>query len=317
MTKPGVSIVVPTRNSRATIGACLASVLREVPAHLREVIVVDNGSTDDTVALVRSLGVRVERLAGGFVSRSRNHGARLATRDLVAFVDSDCVVCDGWYDAIAGVLADERIGVCGSRHELREHPTWVERTWDLAHRRCGTGGLREVAYVPAGNMAARREVFLGVNGFDETLETGEDPDLCARVAARGLAIVEAPAARAVHLGEPKTLREIFRRERWHGRGLRLRYGDGRLAPIAFATAAFGVLLAFAVAGGLWSAVGGPGAAMLAGLGPAAIAGLYAARHERRPLPLARLWVVYLAYFLGRASALPVVVARGWRRRNSP
>lgn len=312
-----ISVVVPALNSGATIAACLTSIVRVVPDHLREVIVVDNGSTDETLAVARSFPVRVEQIPRRFVSRSRNVGARAARHPLVAFVDSDCVVCDGWYEAIAGVLRDDAVGVCGGRHALRDHPTWVERTWALAHGAPRGVEPRKIVYVPAGNMAARREVFLAVNGFDETLETGEDPDLCARVAARGLAVVEVPAARAIHLGEPRTLRDVFRRERWHGRGLRLRYGDGRLAPIALATAAFGGLLVLAVAGGLWSAAVGSANGMLAVLGPAGVAGIYAARHERRPLPLARLWVIYLAYFLGRAAALPVVVARGWQRRHLP
>lgn len=312
-----ISVVVPARNSGATLGACLSSILREVPAALREVIVVDNGSTDDTLAVARSFPVRLESVPGGFVSRSRNVGACLARHPVVAFVDSDCLVCDGWYEAITKTLADARVGVCGRRHDIRDEAGWVERAWDLAHRRPLGDAPRPVAYVPAGNMAARRDVFLQVRGFDETLETGEDPDLCARLAARGLAVVEVPAARAVHLGEPRTLRDVFRRERWHGRGLRLRYGDGRLAPIAVTTAAFGGLVVVALAGVTWSVLSGTLAGALAVFGPAAVAGAYAVRRTRRPVHLARLWLIYLAYFLGRAAALPVVVARARVRRSAP
>ena len=107
--------------------------------------------------------------------------------------------------------------------------------------------LAEVAYFPR-ESAARRDVFLAVDGFDESLETGEDPDLCARIAARGHRIVEARDVQCVHLGEPRTLGDVFRRERWHGRGARLRYGDGRLAPIMIGTTLFAVCLAGAVAG---------------------------------------------------------------------
>jgi GT2 family glycosyltransferase len=310
-----VSIIVPARNAARTIEACLLSILREVPQQLREVIVVDNGSLDETADIVRRFPVRFERIAGGFVSGSRNVGARLARHPLIAFIDSDCVVCDGWYDAIAASLAVPGVGVTGARHVLPDSPTWVEYAWDRAHRRTPGKDREDAAYIPAGNMAVHRELFLEVSGFDEALETGEDPDLCARIAARGYRVVEAHAARCVHLGEPKSLRDVFRRERWHGRGVRLRYADGRVAPIAVSTVAFGLSMVTAIGGAAGVLVYGallPGVAVLA---PLVVPGVYAARysHQPRPRHFAALWPIYLAYFAGRAAALPVVVRRGWQR----
>jgi hypothetical protein len=166
-------------------------------------------------------------------------------------------------------------------------------------------------------MAARAEVFAEAQGFDETLETGEDPDLCARIAARGFRIAQVPEMRCVHFGEPASLVAVFRRERWHGRGTRLRYGDGRLAPIMLTSLAFGaagvlsfiaLVAALLGAGGWWLA-----AVLVLLLG---IPGVYAARYAKGAVHAAQLLLIYLAYFMGRAAALGVVVQRARDRQRT-
>lgn len=306
-----VSIVVPARNEARTIEACLSAIVRNIPAGLREIIVVDNGSTDGTTDIVRKFPVRLEVVPNGFVSRSRNVGARLASHEIVAFVDSDCVIDDGWYGAVVDVLSDPSIGVTGCRHVLREQPTWVERAWDAAHRPPFEAERADVFYIPAGNMATRRSVLAELGGFDESLETGEDSDFCSRAVAAGHRVVGAQDVRSIHLGEPRTLREVFRRERWHGRGLKLRYPDGRVAPIAISTAAFAGLLSAAAVAVIASPLIGIWPAILSALGCAAVAGIYAARYGRRPGHALCLWAVYLAYFLGRSAGLPAALGRAW------
>lgn len=312
-----LSVVVATRNSAATIEACLEAILDTIPAPLREVFVVDNGSTDRTLELVRHLPVRLECIPPGFVSVSRNIAARRARHDIVAFVDSDCVVQPGWREAIHDVLADPTVGVAGSRYALRERPAWVEFAWDRAHRRTSGDERAEVRYLPGGNLAVRREQFLSLGGFDEALETGEDMDLCARYAASGLRIVDARSIRSVHLGEPQTLRGVFRRNRWHGRGARLRYADGRFAPITLSTIVFAISTIAGVIGAAWALLGRNPWWALAALAPLTVPGLYAARYAK-PLRLqhfAQLLLVYCAYFLGRATALATVMRRAWQRRQ--
>ena len=308
---PWLSVIVPARNVAGTIDACLGALGDEAARTPLEVIVVDNGSRDDTVARARRFPGRVIELPpGGFVSASRNAGARAARAAVLAFVDSDCVVRPGWAAAILDVLEDASIGATGCRHDIRDAPSWVEWGWDRAHHVRLTAP-REVPYLPAGNLAVRRPLFLELGGFDETLETGEDPDLCKRIAGAGFRIVEAPAVRSVHLGEPRTLAAVFRRERWHGRGLRLHYADGRLAPIAILTALSAVAaLAAIVSVALAAATRCPW--WLAGLLlPFGVPALYALRYARPPrVPhAAALLPIYAAYFLGRVAALPVAVRR--------
>ena len=272
---------------------------------------VDNGSSDRTLELVRRFPVVLLQLSPGFVSRSRNAGAATGHHPLLAFVDSDCIVLPGWADAIRLALREDTLGAVGARHQLRDGPTWVELAWQKAHERPSISEFRDVDYLPAGNLAVRRSVFLSVGGFDETLETGEDPDLCVRISRSGLRIVEYSRMRCIHLGEPRKLTDVYRRERWHGRGLRLRYSDGRIAPIALATIAFMFSLLVAILGIAMTLIRSEPSTPPYYLAPALIPVLYAARYAKpsRPLHFVRLVPIYFVYFLARSMALPIVVRR--------
>lgn len=306
-----VSVIVPTRNVEGTISLCLQSILAESPDDDVEIIVVDNGSKDGTIEIVRGYPVTLIEVPPAFVSRSRNVGGTAARSDILAFVDSDCTVLPGWISAIRASFREPDVGAAGARHLLRDNPTWVERAWYQRRHWQTSDRIRDVDYVPAGNLAVRRDTFALLGGFDESLETGEDPDLCKRIAARGLRVIENPAMRCVHLGEPQSLAEVFRRERWHGRGLRVRYGDGRLAPIAISTVVFLLTLLVSLSAPVLAYLRSEswplylcGAALM-------VPAIYAARYAspRRPIHFCLLVAVYVAYFGGRAAALPVVAAR--------
>ncbi len=319
---PFLSVVVPARNSADTIAECLRSLRRHLPQTCSEVIVVDNGSSDGTGRIAREEGARVIEAPGVFVSEVRNVGARQATGDgeLLGFIDSDCTITPGWYQAAVALLESDRtIGVAGSRHVIPENPSWVEEVWFRSHRSMERKDPLDVAYIPAGNLVVRKKVFRQVGGFDPTMETGEDPDLCNRIGSAGFRIVEWDAIRCVHLGEPKSLVQVFRRERWHGRGVRLRYADGRLAPVVVATALFLVLVLAGVAGLAAAVVVGltlPVAALVPAL---AIPAVFAITKGRK-LPVTQLpalALVYTFYFLGRAASLPVAAARAMFKRKGP
>ncbi len=90
MTQPPVSVIVPSYNRSPWSGATLRSVLAQ-STPVQELIVIDDGSTDDTAAVVSAFGasVRYVRQDNAGVSEARNYGARLATGEYLAFVDSD------------------------------------------------------------------------------------------------------------------------------------------------------------------------------------------------------------------------------------
>lgn len=309
---PFISVIVPAKNSAGTIDACIDSLEAHLPASRYEIIVVDNDSADGTGDAAALRGVQVLSASSVFVSEARNIGARRSRGGLLAFIDSDCTITAGWYRSAVDLLdSDACIGVVGSRHVLPDDPSWVEAVWAEAQHSEQGGEPRDAPYIPAGNLVTRGSVFREVGGFDPTLETGEDPDLCNRVRSAGYRIVRWDNIRCVHLGEPKSLLQVFRRERWHGRGVRLRYANGRIAPVVLATILFGCLLLPAAAGllaGLATFAPLPAFAVLLPLVVPAVYTL-ARAGKVRPTRLPALMAVYAAYFFGRAVSLPVALVR--------
>ena len=301
-----LSIVIPALNSVETIDSCLRSIFRHLPAGAFEVFVADNGSTDGTVDVAESHSVRLVHVPRRYhVSRVRNEGAKIANGSLLAFLDSDCEIGARWYDTIVGLLTRSDVGIVGNKCGVPRDTPWVERIWQSAYIEPQTEDCRSVEYVPAANMAITKALFDQLGGFDETLETGEDPDLCKRVQALGLDVVEHRHMDCVHLGNPKNLLEFYRREAWHGRGVRLRYATGQISATVVASIVFALSLVGSVAFSTYGLVIGKPAYLLFWVVPLLIPAGYVVLRRRscRIRDLPGLFLIYCAYFLGRGRAL--------------
>lgn len=79
------------------------------------------------------------------------------------------------------------------------------------------GGVRDTGWLPSGNLVVRTEVFRQLGGFDTSLETCEDVDLCQRLVAGGGRLMETDRMHSTHFGDPATLRALFFGELWRGR----------------------------------------------------------------------------------------------------
>src|SRR4051812_35446168 len=102
---PTVSFVIPVRNSAARLDACLKSIRRnKYESGRTQVIVVDHGSDDDSVQVAQRHGATVMSRRGGGVSDLRNLGASAATGDVLAFVDADHELDEGWLRAVASCM---------------------------------------------------------------------------------------------------------------------------------------------------------------------------------------------------------------------
>jgi glycosyltransferase involved in cell wall biosynthesis len=221
---PTVSFVVPLYNEAETIGRCLQTILAEAEAD-DEVIVVDNGSTDASLRIAGAFDrVRVVSLPGQSIAAVRNYGARLASGAILGFIDADCLLVPGWRRQVVAALGEGEYAAVGSKCAVPENAAWIERAW-YSQR---PGARKVVRYINSGNLAVRRTVFNGVRGFDESLITGEDAELGWRLTGRGYRLLEDPAAAAVHLGNPKTLLDFYRKERWRGLGM---FGTFRISRL--------------------------------------------------------------------------------------
>lgn len=196
---PAITIIVPTRN-RAGLLARLLTSLAQLHYPAFDVLVVDDGSTDDTSAVVqhaRASGLPVRYLYQDWqkMGAARNRGLAHTASPIVAFTDDDCVVDPDWLQAIARTFAahPRALGVQGKTVTIRAQMTPFTRqveqlTGGQPYRTC--------------NIAYRTDVVRALGGFDPHLIRGEDVVMGARVLERG-PIVFAPDAVVVHPPRPK------------------------------------------------------------------------------------------------------------------
>jgi len=205
-----ISFIVPVLDGEQHIARCLDSILEEMDPG-DEILVVDNGSTDDTLRIVEQYSkVKLLIFPQVTIAALRNRGAAIASGDVLAFIDSDCLVCEGWRKAVDTVLSDKQVAVTGSICDVPASGTWIEKAWWSLRRY-----KRRVHYIASANLVMRHETFNDVSGFDEKLITDEDTEICSRIRELGYCIMEDPAVRVIHLGNAKTFRDFVRKEKWH------------------------------------------------------------------------------------------------------
>ncbi len=242
MSAPVVSVVIAARNAASTIDACLAALAAQT-VEAREVIVVDDGSTDDTPHRAHAAGVRVLDSGGRGASAARNLGVSHASGRYVAFTDADCVPPPHWLARLVETLeATSATGVGGGQRNVFPPGVRDAAAFDAFFRLAsivsdytrGAGHeVRPVAHNASCNSAYRRDALLAAGGFSEGLWPGEDVDLDLRLRAAGGTLLSVPDAdvlhhRPGHLGWFRQMmrrygaaeREIVRR---HGRRRRIDY----------------------------------------------------------------------------------------------
>ena len=210
------SIIIPAKNEQENIVLCLDSI-NKLAFHKDEfeIIVVDNGSDDNTVALVKTFAVNVYEKPELSLSELRNYGASVARGDVFAFLDADCVVTENWLNQAKSAFDDPDVGSTGSTPVAPENGTWVEKVWSSFRTRrknkCFT------SWINSSNFIVRREMFVMVGGFNANVKTCEDVDICMRL-NKICKILFDPSIRVTHLGEPKTITQFFVKEIWRGKG---------------------------------------------------------------------------------------------------
>jgi GT2 family glycosyltransferase len=214
---PAISFIVPVRDDRARLERLLRSIrAAEAAAGVPiEIIVIDNGSTDDSAAAARDAGASVERITRGTVAALRNRAAAKAAGPLLGFIDADHTLDPGWIAAAIETFASPDVAAAGAEYVSPPQATGVQRAYDRL-RRHQTGRVA-VEWIGSGNLIVRREVFQAAGGFDAALQTCEDVDLCRRIRQRGFSLVSDDRLRSIHWGDPATLKAVFFGELWRGR----------------------------------------------------------------------------------------------------
>jgi glycosyltransferase involved in cell wall biosynthesis len=215
-------VIISCRNSGSTLGETLEAVVAQEYDGSWELVVVDNGSKDDTAAVAHRFADRVPHFSllvppdPGYQARGLNYGIAHSRGDYLVFLDSDDLVAPGYLEQMAKALDDAPF-VGGAMDVQRLNPPWL-----LARRRilqidridlfCG--------YLPAvigASMSARREAIEAVDGFDEELPTQHDLDISWRLFRAGYPATFVPGA-MLHYRYRDSLRAVFEQEVGYGEG---------------------------------------------------------------------------------------------------
>jgi glycosyltransferase involved in cell wall biosynthesis len=211
-----VSLYVPCFNAAATIGLCLDGVLGQ-SFPLKEVIVVDDGSSDDTLRVVSRYPVRVVRHeANRGLAAARNSAIRQTKSDFIASVDADCVCEKGWLEKLMGCFASP--GIVGAGGKLLEtRNTRPADLWRAAHMKQHWGDTgAKPPFLFGANTVFLRGVLEDAGLYDETFKNNyEDVDLCGRLKKSGHTFVYEPKAVVYHLREDDSLTVLNTYWCWH------------------------------------------------------------------------------------------------------
>ncbi|MEC4888428.1 MAG: glycosyltransferase family A protein [Nitrospira sp.] len=204
--KPAISVIVPVYNGGWCLAQCLEGI-RQSSYQYYELIVVDNGSTDDSVAIAQAYGAVVAHCPGpSGPGAARNVGVHLAKGRILLFVDADVVVHDDVLDRVADRFgADPDLAaVFGSYDDRPAAQNFLSQYKNLLHHFVHQQAKSQATTFWAGCGAIRKDVFVKAGGFDQEkypTPSIEDIELGGRLHRQGYRICLDKAIHATHLKE--------------------------------------------------------------------------------------------------------------------
>jgi len=210
---PYFSIVIPAYNEEEHISSCLQSVFNsDYDSAQYEVIVVDNGSQDNTYDIaLNSERARVFQLLEGNVGAVRNYGAAKARGQILVFIDADCLMDKDWLNRAEKLAKDHPNCAYGGGVKLPDDATWIETSWLLENK----GRPTLPKHLVGASTMLSRELFFEIGGFDELMSSGEDTDLHTRLTTKKTIVLICHALDVTHLGNAKTCLQFIKRQVWH------------------------------------------------------------------------------------------------------
>ena len=206
---PVISVVIISRNEGSELHETVSNLIDTLPAGHRELIVVDDASTDGSTAFLNQMPeVRVVRSEGLGVARARNLGASCATGDVVLFSDAHIRAPEGWPKALVEPLRRRDVGAVApgvySLTEPQRRGFGLYLTGPDLHARWRTKKSNEpcaAAILPGCFLAMRRETFARTTGYDPGMKQlgGNDNELSCRFWLLGYELLVVPALEVGHL----------------------------------------------------------------------------------------------------------------------
>jgi mycofactocin system glycosyltransferase len=232
-----VTVVIPVRDNAYGLQRLLASL------HGLRIIVVDDGSStpiehDDFAGAHTGIEV-LHHVQSKGPAAARNTGLAACKTGFVAFLDSDVVPRRGWLEALLGhfcdptvaLVAPRIVGMAQTDHLVARYEA-VRSSLDLGQREAPVIPYSSVSYVPSAAIICRTSTLRDIGGFDETLRSGEDVDLCWRLVEAGARLRYEPIAQVAH-DHRTELRDWIARKAFYGgsaAALSVRHPD-KIAPL--------------------------------------------------------------------------------------
>jgi len=179
-----VSVIIPVLNGEKTLSQTLTALCSQanLPEDF-EIIVVDNGSTDNTIGVAQKFEVTILKECKKGPAAARNFGLIHAKGDIIAHVDADTVPTRRWLSSLIALFDDPKVMIAGGRVLGYPPVTGAERFMS-------SHGIWEpennifrplFPFVPSLNLAVRKHAALGIDGWSDSMLTGEDVDFSHRL----------------------------------------------------------------------------------------------------------------------------------------
>jgi len=227
------SIIIPTFNGAARIGHCLEALLPQIAGKDVEILVVDDGSTDNLAKVVGSYPeVRLISQANAGPATARNRGAHEAKGRILLFTDDDCIPMPDWLEAMLGCFNDQEVVGAKGVYRTRQRSItarFVQIEYEDKYRMMA--GLPSIDFVDTYSAGFIRDRFQEMKGYDTSFPVAcaEDIELSYRMSARGWKMKFVPGAIVYHTHPPSLssyLKKKYKFAFWRMLAVRKNPGKG-------------------------------------------------------------------------------------------
>ena len=301
MTESKISLIIPSYNEQEHIEKCLKSARNQnLPLNRYEIIVVDNGSIDNSFRIASEYADKVLSAPEEKVGAVRNLGVNAAKGDIIAFIDADCTIDANWLKRAIQFGENSTISVHGGGVLLPEEATWVEKHWLIEGRH---GNALPTDLIGC-SIVIKKEHFQTSKGFDSKMESGEDSEFSKRLEAYGFIINITRDLNVTHHGNAKTIANFLKRQAWHGQSYRATGIKNFRDPMFFMIVFFLFLLSTSLALTNLLALS---AAVIVLPAILSVKRIYRAKPNLKRFSFIKIYVLDFLYLCGRSIGLIVSI----------
>lgn len=200
MTKK-ISLYIPCFNAEKTIAICIETVLRQTYP-IDEIIIIDDGSSDNTALIASRYHVRIIRHKANMgLAASRNTGVLNSRNEYVASIDADCAPGSDWIEKLIGNFSSDNIAGAGGQLIEANLDTKADQ-WRARHLAQGFGNrkIKNPRQLFGNNTIFRKSALLKVNLYNPKYKTNaEDYDISQRLIKNGYTLIYDPQAKVNHM----------------------------------------------------------------------------------------------------------------------